>query len=119
CCPACWPEEMKRRASAPPPPPGARTAGVPPQAERPSRSAAAPPSPPSARTAAVPPQVVWPRRPAHKGYRLSSREYEPQPQVKERVRVIRQRIIWEIIKRRETKKYPEPKRRRGDTTSVH
>jgi len=35
------------------------------------------------------------------------------------VRVIRQRIIWEIIKRREIKKYPEPKRRRGDTTSVH
>ena len=76
-------------------------------------------APPTVRTAAVPPQVERPRRPAHKGYRLSSREYEPQPQVKERVRVIRQRIIWEIIKRRETKKYPEPKRRRGDTTSVH
>ena len=76
------------------------------------KASATPPSPPTVRTAAVPPPVERPRRPTHRGYRLSSREYGPQPQVRERVQVVKPRIIWEILKRREAKKYPEPKRRR-------
>jgi len=35
------------------------------------------------------------------------------------VRVIKPRIIWEIIKRRQTKKYPEPKGRPSGTTTLH